>query len=69
MIPEDFNVGPLYLDKLKQASHITDKAFSTHFSGRFGESYVDFGPARASAMSNSEDFVEIAINEDYFYTI
>ena len=69
MLPEDFEIGPLYLDNLKRAQHITEKAFSTHFSGRFGESYVDFGPARASAMSSVDDFVEIEVNEDFFYTI
>lgn len=65
----DFEVGPLFLDYLRRAGHITEKSFSTHFSNRFGESFIDFGPARRDAMSNINDFVEIQVDSGFFYSL
>lgn len=65
---KNFKVGPLYLDYLRLAQHITEKSFSTRFTGRFGDNFVDFGPAKESEMSSIEDYVEIAVNKGYFYS-
>ena len=67
-LPEDYKVGPLILDVLMQAGHITEKAFSTSFTGRFGQSFVDFGPPREEEMSSKAEFVEIPVNKGFFYT-
>ena len=50
------------MDIMDQAQHITEKAFSTRFSGLFGESFVDFGPPRAAEMSSLDELVEIPVN-------
>ena len=42
-MPDDFEVGPLLLDYLRLAEHITTKSFTTRFTGRFGDNFVDFG--------------------------
>ena len=68
-LPSDFEVAPLFLDNLEYAYHIFEKSFSTRFTGRFGQSFVDFGPYRAEEMSDVNDFVEIPVNEGYFYSI
>jgi len=67
-IPSDFEVGPLFLDTLSFAQHITEKAFSTRFSGTFGESFVDFGPYREEEMSSIGELVEIPCNKGFFYS-
>lgn len=67
-MPKNFDVGPLYLDYLRLAEHITEKAFSTRFTGRFGDNFVDFGPAREAEMSSIDDYVEIPMNKGYFYS-
>ena len=51
-IEDDFEVGPIIVDVFARAQHITEKAFSTRFSGRFGQSFVDFGPQREEEMSS-----------------
>lgn len=67
-VPEDFEVGPLFLDTLDFAQHITEKAFSTRFSDTFGESFVDFGPYREEEMSNIDEMVDIPCNKGFFYS-
>ena len=42
-LPEDFNVGPLWLDHIYDQGYITERQFSTHFEGFDGRSYIDFG--------------------------
>ena len=45
-MPGDFEVAEtFFLDVLFDAQHILEKSFSTYFTGKFGESFVDFGPA------------------------
>ena len=53
---------------MDQAQHVTEKAFSTRFSGLFGESFVDFGPPRAAEMSSIDELVEIPVNQGFFWT-
>lgn len=67
-VPEDYEVGPLFLDTLSFAQHITEKAFSTRFSGTFGESFIDFGPPREEEMSSIGELVEIPCNKGFFYS-
>lgn len=67
-LPSDYEVGPLFLDVLNAAQHITEKAFSTRFTGPFGESFVDFGPAREDEMSSIDEYIEIKVNDGFFYS-
>ena len=57
--PYDFEVGPLWIDSLSKAGWVTEKAFSTHFEGFDGTSYVDFGPIDYRSMSSLEEYVEL----------
>ena len=69
-MPSDFEIAETqFLDVLFEAQHILEKSFSTYFTGKFGESFVDFGPARESEMSDPAEFVEIAVNKGYFYSV
>ena len=65
---DDFEVGPLFVDIFATAQHITEKAFSTRFSGPFGNSFVDFGPQREEEMSSIGELVEIPMNKGFFYS-
>ena len=65
---DDFEVGPLFVDIFATAQHITEKAFSTRFSGPFGESFVDFGPQREEEMSSIGELVDIPMNKGFFYS-
>ena len=67
-LPDDFEVSPLFLATLNFAQHITEKSFSTRFSGPFGESFVDFGPGREEEMSSLGEQVEIPMNKGFFYS-
>ena len=58
----------MLLDYLDLVGLISSKTFSTHFSGSSGESFVDFGLASESAMSDSRDYVEIKVNKGFFYS-
>lgn len=68
-LPGDFQIAPLFLDTLEFANHIFEKSFSTRFTGRFGDSYVDFGPYREDVMADISEYVEIPINKGFFYSI
>lgn len=65
--PYDYEIGPLYLDNLSKAGWITEKSFSTHFEE--GNSYIDFGPVNYRSMSSIEEYVEIAFQKGFFYSI
>lgn len=65
---EEFEVGPIIVDVFSQAQHITEKSFSTRFTGQFGESFVDFGPQREEEMSSIGENVEIPMNKGFFYS-
>ena len=67
-MPKYFNVGELYVDYLRLLGHINEKAFSTHFTGQDGESFVDFGPPREAEMSDVRELVEIPVKRGFFYT-
>ena len=56
------------MDILFEAGHITEKSFSTAFTGRFGDSIVDFGKAQVSEMSDIADYVETPMNKGFFYS-
>lgn len=44
-MPDDFEVTETpFIETLFTAQHILDKGFSTYFTGKFGDSFVDFGP-------------------------
>lgn len=68
-LPKSYDSGPLFLDYLRIAEHITEKAFSTRFTGRFGDNFVDFGPAKEDEMSSIEDYVTIPVNKGFFYSL
>ena len=44
-------------------------SFSTNFTGKDGESFVDFGPYRDLSMSSFEDYVELKVEKNFFYAI
>ena len=57
--PDDFYIGPLWIDELSAAGWITEKTFSTHFEGFDGSSYIDYGPVDFRSMSSLDEYVEI----------
>jgi hypothetical protein len=67
-LPSDFKTGPLFLNYLYDAAHITEKSFSTRFTGTAGNNFVDFGPFNVNEMSNKDDLVKIPVNKDFFYS-
>ena len=58
----------MLLDYLDLVGLISSKTFSTHFSGSSGESFIDFGQSRESAVSDSRDMVDIKVNKGFFYS-
>ena len=66
--PLDFKLGPLFLDKLYEEGHITQKSFSTHFSSVEGNSFVDFGTARDANM-NVETKKTIDVDDTFFWQV
>ena len=67
-MPDDYEVGPLYLDILDKAQWITEKAFTTRFTDIDGDSWVDFGPYREEEMSSIDEYVEIPVDRGFFYS-
>ena len=67
-LPVDFKTGPLFLNYLREAEHITEKSFSTRFTGQPGNNFVDFGPYNPKEMSDEADLVKIPVNKDFFYS-
>ena len=68
VFPEDFVIGPLYIDFLQKGGWITEKAFSTHFEGFDGSSFIDFGPKVASSYSTDDEVVTINMEKGFFYS-
>lgn len=67
-MPNDYErAQPYFIDVLFEAQYIVEKSFSTYFAGRFGDSFVDFGPAQKQEMSDPAEYVEIKVNKGYFY--
>ena len=68
-MPDNFKPqSPNFMDTLYEAGHITEKGFSTAFTGRFGDSFVDFGKAQVSEMSDIAEYVETPMSKGYFYS-
>ena len=67
-MPRYYNVGELFINYLRLLGHIRELAFSTHFSGKDGTSFVDFGPAVEDEMSDIREQVEIPVKREFFYT-
>jgi len=66
--PQDFEIGPLYMDYLALSGWITEKSFSTHFEGFSGSSYVDFGPVNYQSLASMEFYVELGSEKGFFYS-
>jgi hypothetical protein len=67
-LPEDYSVGPLWLDYLSNRGYITELQFSTHFENFTGRSYIDFGPVQESGMSDPTETKTIECDEGFFYS-
>ena len=67
-MPRGFDIGELYLDKLQSIGQITEKSFSTHFTGLEGDSFVDFGPYQESSMWDKNFLVELPVYKGFFYS-
>jgi len=63
----DFSVGPLYLNSLYTAGHITEKTFSLHFEGIGGDSYIDFGPPQDEGMRDVSELTYFNMNNGFFW--
>ena len=68
-MPRNFDIPVLYLQDLRQLGYISEQSFSTNFSGKDGESFVDFGPYRDLSMSSLEDYVELKVEKNFFYAV
>jgi len=69
LFPNDFSLGPLWLDYLEKGGWITEKTFSTHFEGEAGESYIDLGPPDSRSLSAKEYTVDIFSQKGFFYEV
>jgi len=67
--PRDFEIAPLFMDYLRLTNWVTEKAFSTHFEGFSGSSYIDFGPVNYQSMSSLEFYVELGSEKGFFYSV
>ena len=67
-MPGYYTVSELYLDLLRVMGYISEKSFSTHFTGLSGNSFIEFGPYKETYMSSIDEYVEIPVSKGYFYT-
>jgi len=66
-LPEDYSVGPLWLDFVFKSGYITEESFSTAFSGFQDRSFIDFGPPNNNSMIKSL-YAEINVDRGFFYS-
>ena len=67
-MPSYYTVHEPYLDLLRVMGYISEKSFSTHFTGFKDNSFIEFGPYEEIYMSSIDEYVEIPVSEGYFYT-
>ena len=67
-MPGYFTVSELYIDLLRVMGYISETSFSTHFTSNASNSFIEFGPYKETNMSSIDEYVEIPINNGYFYT-
>ena len=67
-LPEDYSVGPLWLDHIYDYDYITEPQFSTHFEGFSGSSYIDFGPVQDQGLSDRSQTKTIQCDAGFFYS-
>ena len=65
-MPNDYEVGFLLLDYLDLVGLVSSKQFSTHFTGRDFDSFVDFGASKSEAMLGNQ--VSIPMKRGFFYS-
>ena len=67
-MPGYYTVSELYLDLLRVMGYISEKSFSTHFTGFEDNSFIEFSPFKETNMSSIDEYVEIPVEKGYFYT-
>mmetsp|Transcript_40807 Transcript_40807/g.29446 ORF Transcript_40807/g.29446 Transcript_40807/m.29446 type:complete len:304 (+) Transcript_40807:749-1660(+) len=64
---EDHENGPDLVQALLDNDVITENTFSFFIADEAEDSYVDFGPARDSGMSNPDDIVYLTLDDHFFW--
>lgn len=64
---EDHENGPDFVQALFDADVISENTFSFFIADEAEDSYVDFGPARDTGMSDPEDVMYLNLSDHFFW--
>jgi len=64
---EEHELGDLFVNGLFNAEKISKKLFAFYLTNHTEDSYVDFGAARDTGMSNVDDLVYLSMMDHFFW--